>query len=75
MNTYRISITTARGRDRGTAFCEFDVDALQPFTAILRALESRPTHQLDTDLITITSQLYAKDIFPLNGKTIREIAA
>ena len=74
MNTYRISISTVHRPDRGVQLYQFDVDALRPLTAIMHALESKSVTQFDTDLVTVTSQLYAKDIFPLNGKTIRKVA-
>ena len=75
MNTYRIIITTMRGGDVGTQVCEFDVDALRPLTATKHALKWIPGTQFDTDLITITSQLYAKDIFPPNEQNIRQVSA
>lgn len=70
MNTYRISITTIRRPDRGTQFCQFDVDALRPSTAIRRGLAE---NCFDADLMTVSCQLYAKDIFPLNGKVVRAV--
>ncbi len=68
MNTYRLTITTTRGLDQKSQVHPFDVDALRPITAIGRVLNG-----FDADLVTVTSQLYAKDIFPLNGKTIRKV--
>ena len=74
MNTYRITIITY-GLEGKTPSCQFDVDALRPLTAIKHALESRPVTQFDTDLIMITSQLYATDIFPPNEQNIRQVSA
>ncbi len=70
MNTYRISITTIRRPDRGTQFFQFDVDALRPSIAIKRGLDA---DRFDAELMTVSCQLYAKDIFPLNGKVVRAV--
>ena len=75
MNTYRISITIAHGPEVKTRFCEFDVDALRPLTAVLHTLNGGLLTQFVGDQITITSQLYAENIFPLNDTTVREIVA
>ncbi|KKN49728.1 hypothetical protein LCGC14_0639780 [marine sediment metagenome] len=70
MNTYRITVTTTRGPDQKSQVHRFDVDALRPTKAIERVLS-----HYDADLITVTSQVYAKNIFPLNGNTIRNVGA
>ena len=72
MNTYRISITTIRRPDRGTQFYQFDVDALRPSRAIRRGLAEKE-NCFDADLMTVSCQLYAKDIFPLNDKEVRAV--
>lgn len=72
MNTYRISITTARRPDRGTQFYQFDIDALRPSIAIKRGLGA---DRFDAELMTVSCQLYAQDIFPLNEHKIRQVAA
>ncbi len=75
MNTYRVTITIAHGPEVKTRFCEFDVDARQPLTAISHTLNGALLTQFNEDQITITSHLYAKDIVPLNEQKIRKVVA
>ncbi len=75
MNTYRITITSARGPEQDTVFSQFDVDARQPLTAILHTLNGELLTQFEYDQITITTQLYARDIFPPHEQKIRQVGA
>ena len=72
MNTYRISITLFRRPDRRTQLYEFDVDALRPSIAIKRGLNA---DRFDAELMSVSCQLYAKNIFPLNDKVVRAVGA
>ncbi len=75
MNTYRITITTTRGFDSKPRALQFDVDALRSNTAITAVFNDFGVSFFERDFETVTCQLYAKDIFPLNDKTVRELVA
>ena len=75
MNTYRITITTMREPDHESRVLQFDVDALRPNTAIVYVLNDSLVSFFEPDLHTITSELYAENIFPMNDKTVRKIVA
>lgn len=75
MNTYRITVTITHSPEVETRFTEFDVDARQPLTAIAHVLHGALVAQFKNDQVTITSRLYATDIFPPNRQKIRQVGA
>ncbi|KKM01146.1 hypothetical protein LCGC14_1797370 [marine sediment metagenome] len=73
MNTYRITVTTTCDLNESTQMRQFDVDAHRSNTAIICVLNKLSTSFFERDLINITSQLYARDISPLNKEKVRPI--
>ena len=71
MNTYRVGIEV-RHRDWTCHMHNYDVDALKPNIAIVRALDNHTR----TEVVAISCDLFSSEV-PFNSKTpmVRKVAA